>query len=317
MCITMSHKILIHLQTGLGLLLFVYFTIDIYLFFPSKGKASSMVAVALCPQPGWEVLDACAAPGNKTVHLAALMKGMGNIIACELHKERARLLEDTIRRTGAPNVNIFQGDFLDLDARDPKFSKIRAILLDPSCSGSGIARERLDYLLPSFKKGEDGDAANSQRVRNLAAFQTKALLHALSFPAVERVVYSTCSIHQAENEDVISSVLPFATSIGFELATPFPQWPHRGLPVFNGAEHLLRTDPTEETEGFFIALFARKSETNKSEEAPEESHIQKLPHPSTKKICRMRKPTPFLPLRKMLQYNAIPLLRHNRKRKRI
>ncbi|KAB2610999.1 methyltransferase NSUN5 [Pyrus ussuriensis x Pyrus communis] len=40
-----------------------------------QGKASSMVAAALAPKPGWEVLDACSAPGNKTVHLAALMRG--------------------------------------------------------------------------------------------------------------------------------------------------------------------------------------------------------------------------------------------------
>lgn len=51
-----------------------------------------------------KVLDGCAAPGNKTVHLAALMKGKGNIIACELHEERVKVLEDTIRRSGAPSI---------------------------------------------------------------------------------------------------------------------------------------------------------------------------------------------------------------------
>ncbi|KAJ0977911.1 hypothetical protein J5N97_013385 [Dioscorea zingiberensis] len=223
-----------------------------------QGKASSMVAVALCPKPGWKVLDACAAPGNKTAHLASLMRGEGKIIACELHKERVKVLEASIRKSGAHNVDIFHGDFLELDTMDPQFSKVRAILLDPSCSGSGISAERLDNLLPSYSQDNDTDAANSQRVKKLAAFQRKALAHALSFPAVERVVYSTCSIHQTENEDVIKSVLPLAASLNFELATPFPQWPRRGLPVFEGSEHLLRTDPTEDMEGFFIALFLRK-----------------------------------------------------------
>lgn len=51
-----------------------------------------------------QVLDACSAPGNKTVHLAALMKGKGKIIACELNKDRAKRLEDTIRLSGATSI---------------------------------------------------------------------------------------------------------------------------------------------------------------------------------------------------------------------
>ncbi|KAL8147643.1 hypothetical protein AgCh_005097 [Apium graveolens] len=88
----------------------------------------------------------------------------------------------------------------------------------------------LDKQLYKVVKGYV-DPGEMQRPRKLAAFQIMALEHALSFPGVERVVYSTCSIHQTENEDVISSVLPFAISRGFKLGTPFPQWTQRGLPV--------------------------------------------------------------------------------------
>ncbi|KAJ4953517.1 hypothetical protein NE237_030349 [Protea cynaroides] len=224
-----------------------------------QGRASSMVAVALGPQPGWEVLDACSAPGNKTVHLAALMRGNGKIIACELNKERVKRLEDTIRRSGAPNVEVLHGDFLNLNPKNPLYSKVRAILLDPSCSGSGTAADRLDHLLPSHTKAHSVGAADTERIRKLAAFQVKALSHALSFPAVEKIVYSTCSIHQMENEDVVNSVLPLARSYGFQLMTTFPQWCRRGLPVFEGSEHLLRTDPIQDLEGFFIALFVREN----------------------------------------------------------
>lgn len=233
-----------------------------------QGKASCMVAVALCPKAGWKVIDACAAPGNKTVHLAALMNGEGNIIACELNKDRAKTLQHTVRRSGANNVETVNGDFLDIDSNDPSYAEVRAILLDPSCSGSGISTERLDHLLPSHSRDDQDDAGSSARIRKLSAFQRKALSHALSFPSVERLVYSTCSIHQAENEDVVNSVLPLATSLGFELATPFPQWRRRGLPVFDGAEHLLRTDPEDDLEGFFIALFVRKAAADKSSAEP-------------------------------------------------
>ncbi|KAL2548625.1 S-adenosyl-L-methionine-dependent methyltransferase superfamily protein [Forsythia ovata] len=223
-----------------------------------QGKASSMVAVAVGPKPGWEVIDACAAPGNKTVHLAALMKGKGKIIACELNKERVQRLEENVKLAGATNVKVMHDDFLNLNPEDPSYSKVRAILLDPSCSGSGTVVDRLDHLLPSYGAG-NADPSNTSRLRKLAAFQKKALEHALCFPAVERIVYSTCSIHQIENEDVINSALPFASTHGFQLATTFPQWPRRGLPTFDGSQHLLRTDLVEDKEGFFIALFVRKN----------------------------------------------------------
>lgn len=140
-----------------------------------------------------------------------------------------------------------------MNPEDPVYSKVQAILLDPSCSGSGTVVDRLDHLLPSFTADSDVN-----RLEKLAAFQRKALEHALSFPAVERIVYSTCSINQVENEDVIKSVLPLASSYGFELTTIFPQWPRRGHPIFDGSQHVLRTDLIEDKEGFFIALFVRK-----------------------------------------------------------
>ncbi|GMN36056.1 hypothetical protein TIFTF001_005710 [Ficus carica] len=199
-----------------------------------QGKASSMVAAALDPKPGWEVvayalladidvLDACSAPGNKTVHLAALMRGKGKIIACELNRERVKRLNDTVKLSGASSI-----------LSTTFWFSVRAILLDPSCSGSGTASVRLDHLLPSYAAGRTGDAADEERLNKLAAFQKKALEHAFSFPAVKRIVYSTCSIHQTENEDVINSVLPLAMSCGFRLEAPLPQWRRRGLPFFEG-----------------------------------------------------------------------------------
>ncbi|BAT78009.1 hypothetical protein VIGAN_02063300 [Vigna angularis var. angularis] len=220
-----------------------------------QGKASSMAAPALSPQPGWEVIDACAAPGNKTIHLAALMKSRGKIVACELKRERVKRLKDTIKLSGASNIQVLNEDFLNINPKDPSYSKVNAILLDPSCSGSGTSASRLDHLLPSKTAGQDTDM---KRLSKLATFQRKALQHALLFPALERIVYSTCSINQIENEDVIKSVLPIAESYGFQLAKPFPEWQCRGLPVFEGSECLIRTDPATHGEGFFIALFVRK-----------------------------------------------------------
>ncbi|KAK1408336.1 hypothetical protein QVD17_40026 [Tagetes erecta] len=63
-------------------------------------------SVALGPKPGWEVIDACVAPGNKTVHLAALMKGDGKLVACEFNKDRVKRLEQTTKLAGATSILI-------------------------------------------------------------------------------------------------------------------------------------------------------------------------------------------------------------------
>lgn len=207
------------------------------------------------------------------------MRGKGRIMACELNKDRVKLLQNTIRLAGATNVEVQHGDFLNINPEDPAYLKLRAILLDPSCSGSGTAAERLDYLLPSSMSNQSGDA-DTTRLTRLAAFQKKALEHALSFPSVKRIVYSTCSIHQIENEDVIKSVLPMALRNGFQLRSPFPLWPRRGLPVFQGSEHLLRMDPVEDKEGFFIALFVRE-EGERSTLPTNDAHETRTPKRQT------------------------------------
>jgi putative methyltransferase len=89
--------------------------------------------------------------------------------------------------------------------------------------------------------------------------QEAAVQHALKFPALQRLVYSTCSVHQRENEDVVAAVMLAAAAAGFQLVDPFPAWHRRGLPVVAGAELLVRTDPHQDgTDGFFVAVFERR-----------------------------------------------------------
>lgn len=229
------------------------------------------------------------------------MKGKGEVIACELNKDRVKLLQSTVKLAGASNVAVQHKDFLHISPEDPTYSKLRAILLDPSCSGSGTAAQRLDYLLPSAMNNQGGDV-DITRLTKLASFQKKALEHALSFPSVERIVYSTCSIHQVENEDVIKSVLPLAFKNGFQLASPFPLWPRRGLPVFEGSEHLLRMDPVEDKEGFFIALFVRKSNDNQV--------VHDLPHTRIPKKRKLGRILPCTRISKMWLHSLMASQRH-------
>lgn len=89
----------------------------------------------------------------------------------------------------------------------------------------------------------------------------KLVSHALTLPSLERLVYSTCSVHPEENEQVVGRVLPVAKQLGFRLATALPGWQRRGLPGHcKGHRKLLRADPEQDlTDGFFVCLLVRKT----------------------------------------------------------
>ena len=130
-----------------------------------QSKASCMTAAALAPSPGWLVLDACAAPGNKTTQLAAMLcgdnagaagssgrrrAGSSGVIAFDKDPARWRRLQSNVEAAGAGGVvDARCGDFLALDPGAEEFAGVKAVLLDPSCSGSGTAVSRMDHLLPS------------------------------------------------------------------------------------------------------------------------------------------------------------------------
>lgn len=240
-----------------------------------QSRSSCMAAHAVDPQRGEHVVDCCAAPGNKTSHLAALLGGSGRVDAFEKNEKRAGHLSRNIEACCASNVTVHQGDFLKVDTSAQEWAGVSAVLLDPSCSGSGTTHNRMDFLLPSTWQTGDAETqaaaaeATTERIEKLAEFQEAALRHAFTFPSLQRLVYSTCSVHRRENEDVIAAVLPDAHSQGFRLKDPFPSWHRRGLPVVAGAEKLVRVDPEDDqTDGFFIAVFHKHSSSSLSHRRP-------------------------------------------------
>ncbi|KAJ3260632.1 putative 28S rRNA (cytosine-C(5))-methyltransferase [Boothiomyces macroporosus] len=170
-----------------------------------------------------ELLLDGAAPGNKTSHLSAIMKNTGKITAFDMDRKRLDTLERLTGRAGCSNIKAVHGSFLDANPKD--YSNIEYILLDPSCSGSGIVG-RMDHLVQDFEENEAEDT--QERVNSLAEFQKQVLLHAFSFPKVKRVVYSTCSKHKEENEMVVEHVL--SKNKRFKLVeNVFSTWKRRGL----------------------------------------------------------------------------------------
>ncbi|KAF1594503.1 putative 28S rRNA (cytosine-C(5))-methyltransferase, partial [Eudyptes moseleyi] len=215
-----------------------------------QDKASCLPAFLLGPAAGSHVIDACAAPGNKTSHLAAILKNKGQIFAFDVDTKRLATMNTMLTRAGVTGFQLAQQDFLTVDPGDPKYSKVTHILLDPSCSGSGMVN----------RVPREEAAPSAERLQALAGFQRKVLSHALSFPALRRLVYSTCSLHREENEDVVRAVLQERGS-AFRLVNAFPSWPCRGLAAFPGAESCLRASPADTlTHGFFVAVLERHGE---------------------------------------------------------
>ncbi|KAJ3828230.1 S-adenosyl-L-methionine-dependent methyltransferase [Lentinula raphanica] len=249
-----------------------------------QDKASCFPAVVLDPpvSSNGSVIDATSAPGNKTSHLSALMSNTGTLFAFERDRKRFSTLEMMLSRAKCKNVVPVNDDFLKVDPMDLKYSQVTHILLDPSCSGSGIVN-RLDYLI---ENEQDAQVEQEERLQKLASFQLMMIKHAMKFPAVQRIVYSTCSVHAIEDEHVVRAVLKSdeALSGHFKLAPEnevLPQWKRRGFPSEmddpRHAASLVRCLPGEDaTNGFFVSCFIRCSEQEDSETEPSQSRKRKL-----------------------------------------
>ncbi len=192
-----------------------------------QSRASMLVAHAVDPQPGERVLDLCAAPGGKTTHLAALMRGEGRVVAVELDAKRARDIARNAERLGAGNVEVVLGD-----AAEPAFGNgYDRVLVDPPCSDLGTLRSRPDAR---WRK-------TPAQVVELAALQARILDAATE--AVRpggRLVYSTCTISPRENELQVEA-----------LTARHPSLAAADRPVVQTLPHRDRTD------GFFIATFVK------------------------------------------------------------
>ncbi|KIJ14282.1 hypothetical protein PAXINDRAFT_79595 [Paxillus involutus ATCC 200175] len=244
-----------------------------------QDKASCFPATVLAP-PSDEhgvVIDATAAPGNKTSHLSALMGGKGKLYAFERDKRRFSTLKTMLVKATCKNVEAVNVDFLSIDPLTPKYAKATHILLDPSCSGSGIVN-RLDHLLETGKllltfQNEEQE----ERLNKLATFQLMMIKHAMKFPSAQKIVYSTCSIHATENERVVCEALKSeeAQKENFKLAPRkdvLPQWHRRGLREgLDSPEHassLVRCSPdSDATNGFFVSCFVKGTQVTHSVDA--------------------------------------------------
>ena len=207
-----------------------------------QSLSSMLPPLLLGAQPGENVLDMAAAPGGKTTQIAALTGNGAMITACERNAARCERLRFNLERQGAQRVTV-----MNIDARqlDDLFAFDR-ILLDAPCSGSGTVQ-----LLESSRARFDRETL-ARVGKTQEALLRKALR--LLRPGHE-MVYSTCSILEAENEALLRRVLPGAQAELVPIdASAFP-----GVPLLpTTLPGALCVMPDARYEGFFAARIRKR-----------------------------------------------------------
>ncbi len=220
-----------------------------------QDEAAQLMTFLLAPRPEETILDACAAPGGKTTHIAKLMGDRGKVIAVENESQRIRQLEGNIIRLGLHSVAVVHGDVRDADVGIRRAAGcgnasdnclFDRILLDAPCSALGVIRR-------------NPDVKYRRRPKDLQRFRENqlALLQAVSryLKVGGSMVYSVCSTEPEEGEEVIGTFLHGNQNFSIirgeqDFLRPF-EYVHSGRVLY-------RTFPHEhDMDGFFAARLKR------------------------------------------------------------
>ncbi|MGU9957858.1 MAG: 16S rRNA (cytosine(967)-C(5))-methyltransferase RsmB [Arenicellales bacterium WSBS_2016_MAG_OTU3] len=203
-----------------------------------QDESAQLATEVLQPQPGQRVLDACAAPGGKTIHILEATNGNAKVTAID-KDSRIDLIQNNLTRCG------FKAAVIAADASEPETwwdeKSYDRILIDAPCSGTGVIRRHPD--IKHLRRGSD--------ITQYAALQCK-LLNALA-PLLSddgQLLYCTCSILPAENEKVVAR---FLRSNGAYESVELPEACGREKTV--GRQ---RVTGEHNADGFYYALLRRK-----------------------------------------------------------
>lgn len=175
-----------------------------------QGLASQMIAPLLKPEPGQRILDACAAPGGKTSHIAALTNDKAEITALDSNAKRLRETAENLQRLGVRSVKLVQGD-----AGDPDLIRTLGtfdrILVDAPCANLGVLRHNPEAKYRIFPR----------TLAKISAYQSTLLQNTAS--ALKRggmLVYSVCSCSDEETLDLIEAFVKSHTEFSIDPLPP-------------------------------------------------------------------------------------------------
>ncbi len=204
-----------------------------------QDPAARLVSLIAGIRPGQKVLDVCAAPGGKSLSAAFTMAGNGSIVACDLHENKLKRIQESADRLG---VNIITTQAADGRVFRPEWeASFDTVLVDAPCSGLGIIRKKPDTR---YKKADD--------LFTLPVVQAAILDNAARYVRPGgTLVYSTCTILPEENEQVTEAFLAEHADFGLE---PF----ELPLPVGKSDGSLTLWPQRHDTDGFYICRMTRR-----------------------------------------------------------
>lgn len=208
-------------------------------WFYIQDAAARLAVLAAGPQPGMDVLDACAAPGGKSFAAAIAMEDRGQVTSCDIHPHKERLIQAGAQRLGLTCVRpmLLDGKV----CREEFRSRFDLVIADVPCSGLGIIRKKPDIRYKAPGPLEGLPKVQSEILNNVAAYVRPGGV----------LLYATCTLLERENEAVVLHFIdrnPCFALEAFQLPGPFGPmetamctlWPHR-----------------DGTDGFFFAKLRR------------------------------------------------------------
>ncbi len=183
-----------------------------------QDRSSQLIAPSLGPLPGEKILDACAAPGGKSTHIAELINNEGNLWSVDRSSRRSKKILANSERLGTKCLQILVANSNELLLKKPDWKGFfDRILIDAPCSGLGTLARHPDARW----------RMNQDNIQQLVAVQSQ-LLNSLA-PLLKnggKLVYSTCTIHPEENSHQIKNFLQSKSEFFLEYEKQI--WPGEG-----------------------------------------------------------------------------------------
>lgn len=170
-----------------------------------QNVSSMMVAKMAEPQKGDVILDVCAAPGGKSIHLAELLEGSGEVIARDLTPYKVQKIQDNIARCHVTNMRAECADARVFDKQLENRADI--VIADLPCSGLGVIGRKKDI---KYKMTPEKEEELVRLQREILTVVPKYL------KAGGKLIYSTCTVHRAENEENVKWLLEQEPSLKME-----------------------------------------------------------------------------------------------------